>query len=53
MGSHRSRHRIGIGGGLRRRRPRHEVGLRLERHLPGRQEGRGAEVLVAHPLQQK
>ena len=53
MGSHCPSHRIGIGGGLRRRRPRHEMGLRLERHLPGRQEGRRAEVLLAHPLQQE
>ena len=53
MGCHRPRDRIGVGGGLRRRRPRYEVGPRLERHLPGRQEGRGAEVLLAHPPQQE
>ena len=53
MGSHRPSDRIGIGVRLCRRRLRHEVGIRLERHLRGRQEGRRAEVLLAHHLQPK
>ena len=53
MGSHNPSDSIGIGVRVRRRRLRHEVGLRLERRLRGRQDGRREEVLLAHRLQPK